>query len=107
VRRGEVHWVYFPPSGSGSEIHKTRPAVIVTNDAAIGRVARVQVIPLTSNVARRFAGEALVVARGRRSKAVGSQIATVDAARLLGYFDTLSAADLAAVDDALRDQLAL
>jgi mRNA-degrading endonuclease toxin of MazEF toxin-antitoxin module len=33
VRRGEVWWVEFDPS-IGSEIRKTRPAVIVSNDVA-------------------------------------------------------------------------
>ena len=33
MRRGEVWWVEFEPA-VGSEIRKTRPAVIVSNDAA-------------------------------------------------------------------------
>jgi len=107
VKRGEIHWVYFPSAPGSSEIQKTRPAVIVTNDAALGHPNRVQVVPLTSSVARRYPGEALVVAGGRRSKALATQVTTVDTPRVLGYFATLSAADLAAIDDALRTQLAL
>ena len=33
MKRGEVWWVAFDPA-VGSEIRKTRPAVIVSNDAA-------------------------------------------------------------------------
>ncbi len=33
MQRGEVWWVEFDPS-VGSEIRKTRPAIIVSNDAA-------------------------------------------------------------------------
>ena len=51
MRRGEVWWVEFDPS-VGSEIRKTRPAVIISNDAANRHLARVVVVPMTSNTGR-------------------------------------------------------
>ena len=48
MKRGEVWWVAFDPA-VGSEIRKTRPAVMVRNDAANRRLARVIVVPLTSS----------------------------------------------------------
>jgi len=39
MRRGEVWWIEFEPA-VGSEIRKTRPAVIVSNDAANRHLAR-------------------------------------------------------------------
>jgi mRNA interferase MazF len=59
MRRGEVWWVEFEPA-VGSEIRKTRPAVIMSNDAANRNLARVVVVPLTSTTGRHYPGEAIV-----------------------------------------------
>lgn len=69
MKRGEVWWIEFDPS-VGSEIQKKRPAVIVSNDAANRNLARVVVVPLTSNTGRRYPGEAVVTVSGQSSKAM-------------------------------------
>ena len=53
--RGEVWWVEFDPA-VGSEIRKTRPGVIVSNNSANRNLARVIVVPLTSNTDRVYPG---------------------------------------------------
>lgn len=106
MKRGEVWWVEFDPS-IGSEIRKTRPAVIVSNDAANRNLARVIVMPMTSNVSRVYPGETIVAVKGQQSKVMADQIMTADKARLKSQIGTLSKAEMVAVDDVIRVQLAL
>jgi mRNA interferase MazF len=100
MKRGDVWWVEFDPA-VGSEIRKTRPAIIVSNDSANRNLARVVVVPLTSNVTRTYPGEALVTVAGKDAKAMADQIMAADKTRLKGQIGVISKADMIAVEKAI------
>ncbi len=106
MKRGDVWWVEFDPSVR-SEIAKTRPALIVSNDAANRNLAHVVVVPFTSSTSGVYPGEALVRGGTRKSKAMADQIMAADKARLKSQLGTLSKADMRAVEDAIRVHLGL
>ena len=106
MKRGEVWWVNFDPS-LGGEIKKTRPAIILSNDASNKHLNRVQVVPLTSKLGKLFPSEAYVTVGDKPSKAMADQVTTVSKLRLLNPVGSLSHSDLAAVESAVRNQLSL
>jgi mRNA interferase MazF len=106
VKRGEVWWVSFDPA-LGGEIRKTRPAVVVSNNAANAVLNRVVVVPLSSQTSKLYPGEAKVQVEGRESKAMADQIMTASKERLRSRLGALSPNDLRAVEDAVLVQLGI
>lgn len=115
MRRGEIRLVDLDPS-RGNEADKRRPAVIVSNDGAnitAERLSRgvVTVVPVTSNVARIYPFQVLLVASAtgleRDSKAQAEQVRSVAIERVGALVGTLTGDLVASLDDALRLHLAL
>lgn len=106
ILRGDVWLVNLDPA-IGSEVQKTRPAVIVSNNSANTHMARVTVVPVSSNTERIFASEARVIVSGKKGKAMCDQIRTLDRSRLVKRLDFLSPEEVKALDMCLCKALSL
>ena len=115
MRRGEIVSVTLDPA-RGSEAAKTRPAVIVSNDAANATATRlgrgvITVVPVTSNITRVYPFQVLLPARQtglpRDSKAQAEQVRSVAVERVGERLGQLPAALISELDRALRVHLSL
>ena len=106
MNRGEVWWVDFP-NPVGGEIQKRRPCLIISNDLSNRFLNRVQIIPLTSNIAKLQVGEAYVNIGGKPGKALATQIQTASKLRLLNRMGRVSDFEIEQVEKAIRIQLGM
>ena len=100
MRRGEVWWVDLDPT-RGSEIRKTRPAVIVSVDALNRARRTVVVVPLSSAAPARPPLVVPVESAGTGSVAVCDQVRAVDKTRLVSKMGQLSWPDLKVLSESL------
>lgn len=115
MRRGEIVTVSLDPA-RGSEAAKTRPAVVVSNDAANATATRlgrgvVTVVPVTSNTARVYPFQVLLPADqtglSRDSKAQAEQVRSIAVERIGNRIGRLPPALITELDQALRVHLSL
>ena len=115
MRRGDIVTVTLDPA-LGSETAKTRPAVVVSNDAAnatatqLGRGV-ITVVPVTSNVSRVYPFQVLLPAGptglARDSKAQAEQVRSVAIQRIGARVGGLPRSVMTELDQALRIHLGL
>jgi len=106
IHRGSVWWVELDPT-RGSEIRKTRPAVVLTADG-LNQVRRtVVVVPLSIGPAPHPPVVVAVPSAGEGSMAVCDQIRAVDRSRLTRAGGALSRDDLRTIEAGVRAVLRL
>ncbi len=105
MKRGDIYYANLNPT-IGGEIQKTRPVLIVSNNANNRYATTLTVIPLTSNVKKVYPFEVLLQMRdtglSKKSKAQCHQIRTISKLRLSGKCQgTLGREILNQVEDAI------
>ncbi len=80
ILRGDVYWVNLDPT-VGTEIQKTRPALIVSPDDMNAVLPRVLIAPITSK-GQAMACRPEVVFQGKTARILLDQLRSVDKSRL-------------------------
>ncbi len=104
--RGEVYWVNLDPT-VGSETRKTRPGLIISNNAQNQSSKRVIIVPLTSAISKIYPFEVPVIIKGKESKVMLDQLRTIDCQRLGEKLGKLNAHEMENIDKVLKFVLAL
>ena len=104
VRRFEIHWVELDPT-RGSEIRKTRPAVVISPDEMNRHIRTVIIAPMTST-RRDYPTRVNLTFQGKRGQVVLDQIRTVDKSRLVSRLGQLTAKQQRAVSAILQQMFA-
>jgi mRNA interferase MazF len=110
VERGDILLIEFSPT-RGSEIQKTRPAVVVTNNIANTYSRVIMVIPITSQkLDKIYPYEVLlqeVKGLSKLSKANISQMRAIDRARIKETLGKVTSKNLLEIEIALKLHLNL
>ena len=105
-----MYWVNLDPT-VGSEISKTRPVLIVSNNINNQYAATVSIVPITSSTNKIYPFEVLISSKESSlkvdSKIKANQIRTIDKSRITKKIGILSPDRMKEVDIAIKIHLAL
>jgi mRNA interferase MazF len=91
----------------GGEVQKTRPAIVISNDAANAALNRLIVLPVSSKVERLYPGEVIVKINQQTSKAMSDQLTTISKLRLRKKITQITPEEMASVEEAVLLQLGI
>lgn len=100
-KRGEIYWVRLDPT-MGSEIKKTRPALIVSNDIGNEVSDRVIAAPITSKAGKSYPFETEIEISGTKGKVLLDQIRALDKRRLGSKMGDIPLDKIKEVNEALK-----
>ena len=110
IRRGDIYVANLNPT-VGSEIQKTRPVVVVSNNINNEFSGTVTILPITAlNLNKLYPFEVLlpkITGLQKSSKAKADQIRTIDKSRLTQHLGRLDKEVLRRINEAIRIHLEL
>lgn len=104
--RGDIWWVRLDPT-SGSEIAKTRPCIVVSNNVLNRKRRTVVVVPVSSSPEADGVIKIPIICLGKNGVAVVDQIRAAAKERFGSRAGALSAAELATLSHAISEALEL
>nr|DAH29142.1 MAG TPA: PemK-like protein [Caudoviricetes sp.] len=107
IHRGDVFWIADTQTEVGSEYAKTRPAVIVSNEANNRYSANLEIVWLTTANKKPLPTHVTLYSAPRVSVALCECVTTISKERLLEYYCTLTSEEMAHIDRAIRISLGL
>jgi mRNA interferase MazF len=103
-QKGEIYWADLNPT-IGSEIAKTRPVLIVSNDINNQYAATVTILPITSSTEKIYPFEILLPkgegGLSNESKAKANQIRSIDKQRLKSRLGKISELKIREIEEAI------
>ena len=105
-KRGEIYWIQLDPT-IGTEIQKTRPCLILSNNSQNKMGLRVIAAPITSKVKIIYPFESKIIIKDRECKVLLDQIRSLDKQRISSRIDSIDSLTMLHVEAALKVALAL
>jgi mRNA interferase MazF len=108
IKRGDIYWVKLNPT-EGSEIGKTRPAVVISNDINNELADTITILPVTSSVGKVYPFE-VFLKKGTGnitgdSKVRTNQIRTIDRKRIKNRIGNITEDIMREIEKALKIHL--
>ena len=107
IHRGDVFYIQGPSYCVGSEMSKTRPAVVVSNEKNNIYAPLVEIVYLTTAEKKPLPTHVPITIYGRKNTVLCESVYTVSKERVGSYLCTLDSDEMALVDAALLISLGL